>query len=225
MITFKEFLDEMAAPTASIMKKVYYHGTAFEKAGLAILKRGIEPGDLATPEKYTGMKNLVPVSGKVYITPSLHYAQIYAIGGDFAGEEEPIELNGQEFGYLFSINGSDLVDVQPDEDSVGEMVMKELNIPGKNPVISRVADIVSTTLSARDLKKLKYGEYGMYAHAGKKVMSKLSDSEKIELIAAGAHIAHHGKLIPSGAWKIDLIHIENLKRDGSNFFDYAEKIK
>jgi hypothetical protein len=219
----EELFLEMAAPTAELIKKVFYHGTSSEAAALGILKSGIEPGDLAEPEKYKGLKSLVPVPGKVYITPDLRYAQMYAIGGDYAGRE--LDLDGPDFGYLFAIKGSDLVDVQPDEDSVGEMVWREFRKPGKDQLIRRVADLVTSVLTSSQLKKLKNGEYAMYAHAGKKVMSELSDDEKIGLIAAGAHVAHHGKLMPTAAWLIDLYHVKDLKRDGSNFFDYAEKIK
>ena len=52
----------------------------------------------------------------------------------------------------------------------------------------------------------------------------MSDSQKQKLIDAGAHIANTGVLIPSKAYRIDRNKTQQLKRDGSNFFDLAEEI-
>lgn len=222
MITFKQFLGEMAAPTAEHRSRTYYHGTSSEKAGEGILKNGIEPGDIAMPEKFKGRKgpNLEPVKGKVYITPELRYAQIYAIGGDMAGHDwKPKDSN---FGYLFAIDGADLADIQPDEDSVGELAVDAHR--GKKPELKWLAYMAKEKLTPGQFRRLTDGEYTMYAHTGKKLLPLLSDVQKLQIIDAGAHVAHTGKLIPSAAYRIDLNRIKDLKRDASNFFEIAEKV-
>jgi hypothetical protein len=65
----------------------------------------------------------------------------------------------------------------------------------------------------------------MFAHAGKKLLPLMTDEQKLQLISLGAHVAHTGKLIPSAAYKIDGHKIGELRRDGSNFFDVAEKVR
>ena len=52
----------------------------------------------------------------------------------------------------------------------------------------------------------------------------MSDNEKQKLIDAGAHIANTGVLIPSKAYRIDRGLTQQLKSDGSNFFDLAEEM-
>lgn len=224
MITFKQFLSEMAAPTAGQKALTYYHGTSSEKAGQSILKNGIEPGDIVMPEKHKPKKgaNLVPVPGKVYITPELKYAQIYAIGGDMAGSDW--KPKNQEYGYLFAIDGKDLQDIQPDEDSIGEMVTYAYRGDKHREELQWLVRLAMSKLTAGQWRKLVDGEYTMWAHAGKKLLPLLSDAQKLQLIDLGAHVAHTGKLIPKEAWRIDLNRIKDLKRDASNFFQIAEKV-
>lgn len=217
-------LLEMAAPTQAQLSKTYYHGTSEEKFGLGILKSGIEPGDIIKPTKPTKGANLIPVKGKVYITPDLAYAQMYAIGGDMAGSTWQPRPTASQVGYLFAIDGKDLADIDPDEDSVGEMIHNQLNNPKDNALLRGFAYRAQQVLTVGQLKKLKDGEYVMFAHLGKKLIPKMSDAEKLAFIDLGAHVAHGGKLMPKAAWKIDLTKIKDLKRDGSNFFDHAEKV-
>lgn len=225
MITFKQFLDEMAAPRDSERAKTYYHGTSSEKAGESILKNGIEPGDIALPERKTGKKgpNLDPVKGKVYITPDLAYAQMYVIGGDMAGSSW--KPKNQEYGYLFEIDGKELQDIQPDEDSVGEMIWNAYRGDKYRAELQWLVNLAMKKLTQKQWRDLASGEYVMFAHTGKKLLPLLSDAQKLQLIELGAHVAHTGKLMPKAAYKVDLNRIKDLKRDASNFFDVAEKVQ
>lgn len=214
-------LLEMAAPTEELRSKKYYHGTSSEKAGLGILRDGIKPGDLVMPERHKPVKgpNLVPVAGKVYLSPTIMYAQMYALGGDIAGQ-----VNEKGFGYLFIVDGKQLQDIQPDEDDVGQMAAEQLKDPKPDPTLKTLAVLAQAYLTKNQLYKLKDGEYSMYAHTGKKIMKYLSDADKIKLISLGANVAHTGAIQPESAWKIDKSRTTELKRDGSNFFDIAEKV-
>ena len=111
----------MATPSSTMRTQTFYHGTANSSSGLQILEQGL----VIPPEEKTMQKNFMkPVVGKVYLTPSIQYAIIYALGGDMAGHDLPPNWLVKEgrYGYLFQINGIDLEDVQPDEDSVGEIL-------------------------------------------------------------------------------------------------------
>ena len=68
------------------MGKILYHGTN-ESAGKAILKDGfIDPK--GTEIKYGDRKSsLRPQAGKVYMSHSIEYATIYAIGANMIGNE------------------------------------------------------------------------------------------------------------------------------------------
>lgn len=213
----------MAAPSQSLRSRTYYHGTSRENAGEQILKHGIKASDIVMPRKQIKGPNLIPVPGKVYITSDLKYAQIYAIGGDLAGVD--YDRSAGKHGYLFEISGEELRDIQPDEDSIGEMIHDELHgHSDSNPFLKNWVQRAQQELTAGQFKKFKDGEYVMYAHLGKKLLKTMSDESKLKFIELGAHVAHTGNLDFKAAWKIDLSKIKELKRDASNFFQIAEKV-
>lgn len=233
LLTNDDKLTEMATPRQSDLSKTYYHGTSDRLAGESIIKSGIEPPDLSFRSD-----NLKPVEGKIYITPDIKYAQIYAIGGDMAGNQNWSERynklsedDDDRFGYLFVIDGKDLVDIQPDEDSIGEMINKKKPEWIHNlakPILQKEwyedEDEEGGDFSTTLYKAVMNGEYEAWATAGKIIVDKLSDSQKLTLIDNGAHIAHTGKIYPREAWRIDKADIYKLKRDASSFFEVAKKI-
>lgn len=205
-------LFEMALPRDEDLHRVYYHGaedfSLFEK---------IKTQGLKAPEILNPKRSLAPQQGKVYITPHLHYAMIYAIGGDLAGTNAPAHwLKDKPFGLLCVIKGSKLKDIVPDEDSIGELIWK------KKP--AWLFNFASRNLGDATFKKVMDGDYVSWARAGKTLVKKLSDAQKLELIDNGAHIAHDGGLMVSEIWKFDKHLCPQLKQDGSNFFELAEKM-
>lgn len=213
---FEKFLHEMALPRESDIKKTYYHGTGTDKAAKSILKQGIKPPDLTTKKK--GL--LTPVEGKVYITPILEYGLIYALGANMIGSETMLDSwkkKGEDTAYLFVIDGKQLKDIQPDEDSVGEMISKK-----KPEWLYRLA---TYHLADSTMRRIMDGEYSYWAKAGKVLMKRMSDEEKLMLIGAGAHIAHTGALKPKEAWSMPKSDNKLLNPDGSNFFQVAKRIK
>lgn len=223
----RKIISEMAEPRPIDRSKKYYHGTCKIKDAKDIMTNGIKAPDLSLQKK----NKLTPRQGKVYITPDIHYAQIYAIGGDMAGSESwiPSEAKEHPFGYLFVIDGKDLVDIEPDEDGVGEIMHDILNRQAKTFPVSdfekNLIHMAQNILTPLQFKKLKdYGDYGDLATAGRKIIPRLNDKQKLWFIDKGAHVAHEGTIKPKEVWKIDLHKIKDLKRDGSNFFQVAEKI-
>ena len=206
-------------------RNVYYHGTPSKEAAESILRSGIQPPDLSSRQGA-----LTPVQGKVYITPDISYAQIYAIGGHLAGSDASRMIqNYGQFGYLFVIDGDKIGDVQPDEDSVGEMIHNEefswLSDMARYYLEEEPYDDEGQDLGYYNLyDAVMGGEYDAWATAGKFLLDEMSDNEKQKLIDAGAHIANTGVLIPSKAYRIDRGLTQQLKSDGSNFFDLAEEM-
>jgi hypothetical protein len=212
--TATKILKEAAVPDR-MKSMTFFHGTTNREAALGIAKEGIKAPDLKNKKG-----DLVPVSGKVYVTPHIHYAQIYALGGDIAGSKSSHHISDKEkygdYGYVFGVGGNKLNDIQPDEDSIGEMINKQ------NP--AWLHSMASWHLHPTTYKKVMDGEYAKYAVAGKQLVKKMSDDQKQLLIHQGAHIAHHGTLVPDQVYRIHRDKIPLLNRDGSNFFDHAEKI-
>ena len=216
----------MPAPRQSDLAQVYYHGTPKEENAKSIMANGINAPDLSTRSGY-----LKPVEGKVYITPKISYASIYAIGGDIAGSDASrmIENYGQ-YGYVFVIDGQQLKDIQPDEDSVGEMVYNEryywLDDLAEEYLMDEEYDDYGMDLGYRSLyHAIMGGEYDAWAAGGKILLDVMDDEQTFELIDDGAHVAHAGNLTPKETWRFDRNRTVDLAKDGSNFFDLAERIQ
>lgn len=228
---------ERALPASA--PKVYYHGSSKEQAGLNILADGIiKPGNVDIKR---GNK-LTPIIGRTYMTPRMDMAGIYAIGANMLGSklwDSDIEKNGR-YGYLFVINSSTLGDIVPDEDYVGHAIynlandeyydeddvmsgMKKWSDSDKQSYL-RFARNVLTPLQYQ--KAVRYDDYGDFAVAGKKMLKSGMPSNLTDLIIElGAPIAHDGPIKFDEAWRIDKTLCQQLKKDGSNFFQFAERVK
>lgn len=216
----------MASPREVDIAKTYYHGTPNVKAAKSIRAFGIKPPSAKELlKKYREEDNaFMPVPGRVYITPHLRYAIIYALDGDVLGYDQSryIDNFGDElYGYLFVFDGKELGDIQPDEDSIGELLYKYYR--GENK-FDWLAEIAEDTLTDDELQEVKWGDVGYLALAGKAIVNYLSDKQKYILMDAGAHVANEGKIKPSETWRIAKSDSGKLKEDGSNFFEVATKI-
>ena len=238
MKTFKKYLIEMATPRKSDIAKIYYHGTCKVSDIKSIIDNGINPPDLSrTPEHY-----LRPIVGKVYITPALRYAMIYCIGGDMAGHSfTEKDLEKTPYGYLVVIDSQEIKDIQPDEDSIGKMIYNKK--PEWLYNLARVElkyDDYEYTYTIEDdddgneeeteetmglLSAVEDGLSDAWAYAGKLMLHILTNNQKLRLISLGAHVAHTGKVGYTEIWKFDRRLTPELKKDGSNFFTLAERIK
>jgi len=95
----------------------FYHGTPNSEAGEKILQDGeLRPGT-------SDLSSMAPVSGRVYLTPSLAYVIPYVCGGvcDSNTVKSLVERGGQR-GYLFVIQSDALHDLLPDEDVLGQLI-------------------------------------------------------------------------------------------------------
>ena len=214
-------LEEMATPTKDIKDKVYYHGT-YDRNGSdgvevakSIANNGIVPPKLSGKEH-----NFTPVENMAYTTPHLGYALMYAIGGDVAGAKNFKPKHSH--GYIFVAKGNKLTDVQPDEDSVGQIFYNHQRY-GNGP--SFVSDLAMKHSDYNTRKKAKNGSYEHWAKLGKHIVPHMNDSQKLELIRDyGAHIANKGNIMPDRVYRIATDKIPHLERSGSNFFDHAEEL-
>ncbi len=214
---YKNMILEMAVPNEGIKAMTFWHGTQDKEKAESILKNGIKVSDIVSRSPFT------PFLGSNYVTPHVDYATIYAIGGAVLGHknmtDRMIKSHGQH-GYLFKIHGSQLKDVQPDEDSIGELLTKG----GKAP--DWLHRLAQKHLSDKSRYDIRVGECSAWARGGKTLVKKMTDQQKLDLIMHhGSHVAHFGVLHPDEAYEIDRNHIEHISKDASNLFDYAKRIK
>lgn len=244
-------LFEMAAMPAG-MPQVYYHGTSSQDAGEKILEEGfLKPGntDVKRGQKLTPMMNYV------YCTPDIYTACIYTIGGVFMGSEYKFSTNvgnrlghNSQFGYCFEIDVEDLKDVKPDEDFVGELIWF-LHEDGKADYMAkgessfmwrrakkwrdenphdaqRYLDFARRNLTELQFKKaIRYDDYADFAVAGKKLNKVMDNATAQQVMSLGCPVANLGQVKISEAWKLDKARTKDIKKDASNFFEIAEKVK
>jgi len=234
-----------AIPSSTLRATDYYHGCPNSGVAEDIIEHGIEPGQITTKSQMT------PVANKVYLTPSIAYAQIYAMGANMAGHKlwkKPEE----KFGWLFVVSGQSLTNLQPDEDEVGELFHDILwakglgrgkprppyepseHAPWKHQALARlkhnpaladqIYSFVRRHTSHDQLKRLADGEYAFYASVGKKAVAAMPEELKLQILELGVHAAHEGRVHPIEAWKLDLFDTDRLTKDGSTFFKVARQI-
>ena len=217
--------------SADRASKVYYHGsTGAKSAGSA--EDAIQDGFLRGRVVQQRSK-LAPIVNRVYLTPSVEYAQIYAIGGVLAGRDIPpssIERNGR-YGYIFVVPETGLNDPWPDEDAVGELVSDGLRKSntyrdrlGECPRwLVRLAEYHLTPAQLTRMRSL-YAEYADNAAVGKKLVKKMTPEQRAELVNRGWAVASLGPTRFTEAWRIDKTRSRELREDGSNFFEIAERV-
>jgi hypothetical protein len=239
-------IDEMITPDQAMRGRIYYHGTGTTENAKQIIKHGIVPGN----QSGKSLGSLKPVNQATYLTPDLVYAIIYAIGGNMIGQPDPSYLikkaGGDPYGYVFSVSGDKLNQVQPDEDSVGEAVHHAYDIIEKkqtgarfyqhNPLYANMALPENLDWTREFLRLSKYGMtprqfrgtidgyLAAQAAGGKRFLKMLSPGVKRKLIEFGAHVAHLGVVKPDRCWRIDRRKNPKLLKDGSNFFELAKEI-
>jgi len=243
-------LLEMAAPKSSHKGLMYYHGTAKTSSAKGILRSGIKPPDLSVAHRSDRLDGkggpLRPRDGKVYLTNQLRYAIVYAIGADMLGQQLPDQFIGKEpYGYVFLVPGKELKDIEPDEDSIGELLSAQLR--GDTNDFGWLKDIAHKILRRRDfmdeypdelvgydsiLDAVEDGDYVSWAIIGRAIVDNLEDWMVYDIlksggihVASGIHVANKGKVVPSECWQLDKRKTQELRKDGSNFYDIAKRIK
>jgi len=147
--------EKTAAPLHEGAKEtIFYHGTGDEKTAQGILQNGIQPRSITMGAKPQPTKQYAPVHDRVYLTTSLGYAAINAVGGQVFGHPDIADrfLAGKDpYGYIFEVRGSDLAgDVVPDEDSIGEMLNFYLGYRRGRDNLERLKAIPPDKMSPRD---------------------------------------------------------------------------
>ena len=231
--------SKASRPSPSILSSPLYHATASTKTGELILQEGVVKTRNSMGET-SGRGFLSPVTGMTYSSPSLKNAAIYALGGVMMGHDYDWQSRTEpstqgRYGYVFQIDPLHLSDVQPDEDSVGELIgaglSKGVSIGGTYPGQPKGAapwwllELAKRFVAPSRLQKAIEGEYAYYASIDKQLLPRMTDSQKLQLIDEyGAHVAHKGNLRISRAWRLDKSRSKEISPDGSNLFSIAEEL-
>lgn len=211
--------------TPIILSRDYYHATPDGMAGKSILKDGLI---IPRPGK-AGKAYQSPRKDFVYMSPQLYYAAIYALGGVFMGEDYSRRdwRDPSRYGYIFMVHKGDLMDVEPDEDEVGEMATADRHKRGPDWLKSMAEWDARDSYSKKDkLRRAKDGECAYQSLIGKQLLKRLFRDQKEFLInMTGVNIANRGPVGFGAVWRLDKLRAPEIAKDGSNVLEIAERIK
>lgn len=215
-----------------------FHGTPSKEAFDDIVKNGIKP---SVTEKHKSTSKMSPLFNRVYLSKSINYAMIYALGGDLIGtkpsQSELKKLTQEQFryGYIFEIDSKKILnDVMPDEDFVGELFYYKANgldyIDSANGVIITndkipgfVVGIAKQYASQSMINKaVAYDDYGDLCRIGKNILKHLTPEMAQSLIKISTNFSICDVVIPEHCYQIDKLRREEYRKDLSNFKDISK---
>ena len=190
---FNDFIIEMAKPNEDIINKTWYHGTN-EKAGILLEKdRFLRPSTIVNNKT---RRFLAPIHDRVYLTNILYHAVDYAI----------FRSKPTEHPYLVSVDGKDLTDVLPDEDTIADLI-HDKGI--ENDWLRDLAKRVSPNMYHKYMTRYDYA-YG--TQIGKKIVKNhLTDSQIVKIINSNLKLSNFGPIPIKNIYKLP-IEIRNVNR-------------
>lgn len=205
----KNYLNELAMPSSEHTNSFWYHGTSKEFIDKIIDDKMLKPSERVT-KKSRGY--MTPVFDKVYLTKDINEAIGYAY---FRSEKNAPT-------YLVMVDGKSLKDIQPDEDVIADLIQTEDTIKGFE-WLGQMAKNFEPKLYS---KFQHTGNYDLSVFLAKKIVKKLTDSRKIELINKGMKIAHSGGVEISEVWELPpsekrhdhIVNEDNYKKLGKRIF-------
>ena len=231
------YVELSEAPLPDTMKgRRFYHGTETRSAAENILRVGLRPG---MKTSYKG--DLRPAANRVYLTGDLDLALVHALGSRYR-QRGANEFDAEhQYGYVFVVLGEDLIDTDPDEDTIGEFLwMQTTGSPDGGPkpafdahhdtepeLREQIWNFIMQHGRKRDIRdSLIIGPKrpGAWASLGKTLQPIMPDWMKAKLIAWGGHLAHNGMVRPSECWRISRRDVPKLI-GAVNFFELAERIR
>lgn len=203
--TLREYLNEMAMPSPTHIESFWYHGTSKQNIDKIIQDRALKPSESVT-KRSRGM--MTPVFDKVYLTAKIDEAIGYAYFRSPANTSV----------YLVIVDGKELKDIQPDEDVIADLLQTDDTIKGFE-WLNRLARYTDPKLYD---KFHRMGDYAYSVSLAKKVVNKLSDEQKVELINKGMKIAHSGVIEISQVW--ELPPVEKNIINGDNYQELGKRV-
>jgi hypothetical protein len=203
-----KYLIEMAKPSSKIQSIEYYHGVPTEEVALHVVENGITPRN-----KSRHIKGMAPVKGMVYLSPSKQYASNYARGINF-------EDMSEQYGYIFVVDGTALVDIFPDEDSLAKVMSNYiLRLPkykdsgyvtkAMSDDVTKICETLVSQLEHAEYQHLLTRSYKYFPKIGKKLLKLLNPSDILAFVEDGSDLFNKGSVIPKKVIVIDKHKLKN----------------
>lgn len=229
-------LQEMAEPSPLHREKEWYHGTK-DISGILQTKT-IKPGNITDVKS---LKTFTPQYNRSYLTGDILFALVYAFGGHLSNENPR-----NEHAYICVIKGSDLADINPDEDIIADLAQnyfrynrekrsydfeeslkkeKDTIQDDQYHMLYNLLSYLRNNISQDAFRKID-NDWGYGTRIGKFLIKKMPDVIKHKFIdfAKTNAIANLGEVPVSEIWKLDVSKYNEIKSDPKNFRKYSKRI-
>lgn len=190
-IMFKGHIYEMAAPLPQHSDIDWYHGTTSEYLEGIMRDKALKPSEIVTVRT---TRMMAPQHGRVYLTHNVEEALSYAymrISSKNQGKILPI---------LVVVDGKELKDFNPDEDTIADLVPKYIT---SEKFDNRWLRSLAMSKAPKALERYdRMGDYAYGTSLGKTLMKYLTDEQKYKLIEYGKKIAHEGPVQIKEIWQL-----------------------
>jgi hypothetical protein len=230
----KQVLKEVSVPASDDLRgKTWYHGTPLEAAEKIASSRVLKPAEVAKKA------NLAPQAGMVYLTSNLHEGLQYAIfrnGGSFYQSDPRMQQLDGKYGALVVISGDDLKNIEPDEDTVADILghvdRKTNYFRPDSPYYDRMGDAAMGWLIYLAQKKapstyrsyVLNGDYDLGTKLGKVLMKYMTPAQKLQLVLEGGKLGNEGEIPVSEVWKIPFTAVWEIARKPETFRQFSERL-
>lgn len=235
MISYSDFILEMATPSPEHRTIEWYHGTK-DITGILETKT-IKPGNTTDVKS---LKTFTPQFNRSYLTADIDFALVYAFGGHLSNSTP---YNKQA--YICVISGNDLADINPDEDIIADLAQQYFRFDRKtysfqfrealekeksddskhSQELFEILSYMQRNISYDAFIKIN-NDWGYGTRIGKFLIKKMPDYMKHKLINLKhtRAIANEGEAPVSEIWQLDISKYAEIKADSSNFRNYAKRI-
>jgi hypothetical protein len=175
-------------------------------------------------EKYRGSV-ATPISGRIYVSTSLKFALIYALGGDVAGYGiagrpsdhllSDIKNNGR-YGCLFEVTVSPGADIVIDEDELGQLAAGG-KIKWLENVAREIADFDLWYMAQQ-------GEYDAWIRLGHLLHDHLNESEMRKLLPHAMSFAVKGPVHVVKGYRIDKLLAPEMGGSAASIIKISEPL-
>ena len=197
---------------------IYYHGTTNKSAFDNIIKNGLDSKNIDTKDKYKDNESLKPMLGN-YITKDLGNAVRYSFMSN--NDDWNSVLKNEPYGYVFVFDSKQIKNAVPDEDEIGNIVIRILK---NTPKLKERAPI-----EILEIIKKPQLDFKDNASLGKWFIENAKDSLVQYLYKNNPDLKNlvvQNKLIPVGYYKVKKPSTRFLGKQNLQTFDvYLKYLK
>lgn len=206
--------------------RMFFYGVESVRDALKIWRQGYVP----FPQQRKGKGAVIP--GRTYVSGSLVRAARFA-NAEFGAIWNKTRIRSiGRYAYVFIIGRENLVDIYPNEETVGRFIQKVYDLQyghkGEIPLSHEAMDFLTYSwgvLNRDEQVAVIRDERDSAPEIGKRLLSSLPDKYILWILGhEGIDLANEGELSFRALFRIDRARLNEIDEEGSNFFEVAERV-